>query len=364
MADTYGGTAIPLAAAPHGQPVADPALGIVLGYLAAYLNSKCAAAWNAIVAGKPVVANAFAYNPQLYPINAQDLPAMYLFRGDTEGRLGGERIEDIAADYRQSEDTLTLLWIYPSPQVSHLRRRDSFVNGLAKAIDLALTIGRDPVYVAPGDTDSSAPTYAADTDAIKVPFATQGAPVTYSGAALNGVIGASTFAAPRPFSVTADRLGAPFPAGAKVRVRGNTELGVVITAELAITVDFVPETFTTQDEFTSILEVSIDALAPGGFMELGLGPRAGCGSIVVAVAGLEDLDVVRWQSRALSLRTGDGSQVLSYDALEVTLRARELLRRDNDAEFTAFADAADGVAATLDLTNGDGVALESDSYEN
>ena len=71
------------------------------------------------------------------------------------------------------------------------------VNAFSKLIDAAVEADRDPSYVHPSDTDPTAATIAADTDSIKTSVATSTSPVSYSGGALNGVIGGAAFLQPR-----------------------------------------------------------------------------------------------------------------------------------------------------------------------
>lgn len=363
MADSYGATAIPLVPQPHGVPVADAALGVLLGYLRAVLGASCASAWAAVVPNKPVVANAFAYNPALYPLNPNDLPARYAFRGDVDGRTVGERAEDIASDYRLSKEHITLIWIYPSPQVAHIRRRDSFVNGIAKAIDAALTAGRHPSWIAANETDTDALTVAAADDAVKSQFASPTADAIYTGAALDGAVGSGAISPPRPFTVHLDGEQAAFAIGSKITVTGVNALDLTVSRTIAVTFESLPVMLSTLEEFVSILSVHVEAQLTGsGTVQFGLGARSGLGSVFLEHAGLESAEVARWQPRAIPLRTGNGSQVQNYDALEALLIVEELLI-DDPADLPAFDDAPEGTGADITYTTSTGSVLQTDALD-
>lgn len=133
----------------------DGALDYFGAYLQAYLNSYTPIAFHSAFPGVQPVATVYTHDPRKFAFNERDLPALYLFR---EKSL--ERPTDIGQDYRINYDNVVLLWVFPTvsrgPQET-ARVRYPWASGLVKAIDHAIERMRDPCYVAPGDTDPTAP---------------------------------------------------------------------------------------------------------------------------------------------------------------------------------------------------------------
>jgi hypothetical protein len=166
--DVWGGLPIPTDAGPQisfGQmpafPAGDPALKYILDFLYAWLvvDGNITAAWastgiptNALSAGGqqigyPPVKKLFAYDPTKLLINETSLPSLWLWRAN-----GGDS-EWLADDWLVERSVLKLLWVWPEATAENQVKRDSFLNALAKTIQVGLERGRTPSFNVPGDTD-------------------------------------------------------------------------------------------------------------------------------------------------------------------------------------------------------------------
>jgi hypothetical protein len=146
---TIGALAVPLVApANSSSTVSDPALDIVLGFIAAVLKSYAATAWASVAPGEPIVRRAFTHDPEDYDFSEGDLPALYMFRTGSANPP-----EDQSDDLRQHTDSVRLFWIVPRCEPDQERRRVPFFPALGKLIDLKIQQTRDPAYVLASDTD-------------------------------------------------------------------------------------------------------------------------------------------------------------------------------------------------------------------
>jgi hypothetical protein len=149
LGSTIGGLAVPLV--PPSTATAtidDPALDVVVGYIAAIVRTYAGAAWRAVAPGEPLLRRTFTHDPEDYEFAETDLPALYAFRTGS-----AKPTEDQAEDYRISTDTVRLFWVMPRASTEQQRRRVPFIQALGKLIDLAIDRGRDPAYVRSDDPD-------------------------------------------------------------------------------------------------------------------------------------------------------------------------------------------------------------------
>lgn len=167
--DTWGAIQIPTVAGIPFTPVAtklwvgqaqvpssDPALAVILDYLATFLvtDKNATAAWAAIAgqsAKYGAVKRVFAHDPSEWSFSAEDLPALFLWRDD------GKQTWD-ADDWARDHTTLKLLWVYALGTQENNRARQPFGNVLEKLITVAIERGRTPGWVQPGDKDPDAAT--------------------------------------------------------------------------------------------------------------------------------------------------------------------------------------------------------------
>lgn len=156
MSDTFGLPQFPLQPPTQGQAVADPALTILLSYLKAFLcdDQMATGAWQVagVSPGNPPVVGTFPFDPEEDLFNSRDLPALYLWRDSASN-------EWLAEDYLIESSTLKLLWVFPSGTPENQAVRTPFVNGLVKAIQIAIERNRTPSWKQPNDTDPDTSRY-------------------------------------------------------------------------------------------------------------------------------------------------------------------------------------------------------------
>ncbi len=156
MADRFGAISLPATAAPAGQPDGDPALFYIGEYLKAYINAKLTTAWQAVAPTQQPIKSVFYDSPSAGgEFNERDLPALYIFRGDTV-------TDQIAEDWNVESTNVTVQWVFSPMDQAKLSKRRPFSNAVDKAVKVAIERGRDPTYVISGDPDPKAPTFGSD----------------------------------------------------------------------------------------------------------------------------------------------------------------------------------------------------------
>jgi len=154
--DTHGLVQIPIQPIdPSVDAPGDPALNVLLSYLQAFLvkDQNAEIAWRVpgVDPAHPPVKETFTYDPQEYVFNAASVPCLYCWRED--GSFAW-----MADDWDVTTDTLKLLWVFPmTGPIEAAIPSSSFVNGLVKAINIAIERGRTPSWQVAGDTDPVAP---------------------------------------------------------------------------------------------------------------------------------------------------------------------------------------------------------------
>lgn len=344
---TYGATTIPVTAptSPKTEATGDPALDVWAAYFKAYVNTYGLAAWAKVFPRKksdnatqiPPVFMTFTHQPTddtIAEFSEQWLPAMFLYRA------GGGAQQWEWLDGRIARDTMTLLWVFPTGAQAADRIRVPYVNALVKLIDAAIELQRDPCYVHPNDTDPTAASIVADTDAIKLSVATSTSPQTYTGAALDGIIGSTAFLQPRAFTATLTNAAA-FIDGSTITVTGKDVLLNPITRVITISTAGIPGTFASDYAFTKIDSVTIQAQASGaGTLQLGLGAYQGRGSLVLDFApqGLERSGA--WKAQPIAIATtSSGTSAATmryYDAVEIPLQTMEIWERTGFATLNGI----------------------------
>lgn len=342
---TYGATTIPVAVPtnPLTEATGDPALDVWAAFLKAYINAKGAAAWAAVFPRTkgvdpilPVNAT-FTHQPTdetILPFNEKTLPALFVYRA------GGAAHSWETTDMRVAMDTITLLWVFPTGVQAAERIRVPFVNGLVKLIDAAVEAQRDASYVHPSDTDPTAASVTADPDAVKTTVATSAIAVSYSGAALDGIIGGASFLQPRPFTVNLDGDVGAFVPGSVVTVTGVNVLGYPFTDTIVISTLTFPVTLSTQYSFLQVTQVDVEAQADvTGSMQFGLGAYQGRGSLVLNFAPTGLKRAGNWTAKPITIPVVDHNNVTIpryYDALEVPMETYERWIPDDAVPFNGL----------------------------
>ena len=344
MADTYGALEEPVPVPADGEPVSDPALQVFLDFAAAILNAKLGDAWRAIAGDLPPVKFTYANDPEREYVKDQTFPALFGYRKP------GPPPYNLAEDYRVTEDIFVLIWALPSTPQFRQRLRSPAVNGFGKMLDRSIERGREPVYAKDGDTDPRAATLPLQPTAVRLDFATSAAPAVYSGAALDGAIGAAAISPRRPVAIVLSGDPASFAIGSTVTIEGTNALGLAISRTLTIAA--APSTLTTNCDFATVTSVAVDAQAgTAGTISVGLGPFSGLGSVLLDALGAMQI----WATKAATPRlltikgsdAGKPTRPLTYPCIEVQYSLRERLRLD-PAEY----DALDGADLTITRTDG------------
>lgn len=322
MADTYGALQVPVQIANGTDAVADPALSRLGEYLQAFLNAYGQQAFDRlgfpVIKGVscPVVRTIWTHDPTEYVFNEAHLPALYITR------INGSRPVWHAEDYRQQEDTWTLQWVFPPGAQANQRTRDSFTNAIAKYVDIAIEKVRDHVWAWVLDPDTKAASVVADPVAIKTSTASSTVAATYSGAGLNGTVGASTFAPARHPTVTISGTATDILDGSTVSVTG---LGADGTARISlVTLSATAGTYVGDWMLTSVTSIDVPAqVGTGALLTFGLDAYQGRGTSILNATGLQEIEVASWADKMIAIRMSDGQPVKTYDAVEVKLTTVE-----------------------------------------
>ncbi len=157
------------------------------------------------------------------------------------------------------------------PAVQHLANAPGGLAG--EVYDLRQDLKKELAKLAPITVDEFINPPTADVDGIKTAIASVAAPVTYSGAQLNGVVGAAVMAIPRNVSVTTGAGGTPADVPANATFTGKYQ-GKVQTEVIAISQSAA--TVVGTKPFDSITSIALDAgQGTGGTLEFGFGAGLG-----------------------------------------------------------------------------------------
>lgn len=352
MPEYYGALPLPTATPTGDEAAGDPALRYILEYLQAVLNAECTSAVSSVWRGSQAVVTIFAHDPGEVVFNERDLPALFLYRESEPSMLWEGH------DWRIARDQLSLLWVMPPGVQGSRRVRMPLINAIIKCVDKAIESYRHPAWVATGETDPTAATLAADIDAIKTSVATSTSPQSYSGAALNGVVGNGSISPAREFTVTCSGADANFVNGSVITATGLDLFGNITTRSVIITHASIPGTFGTGFASAQIAQIDVPAqVGTGGTFSFGLGSYAGKGSFLFNYAphGLKILnakpDAFETDAQVLGK-----VETRHYDCLKVTLESEE--KREYDLSQY---DALDG--ADVNINRDDGSTIVQGAFE-
>src|SRR5574337_1095199 len=125
------------------------------------------------------------------------------------------------------------------------------------------------LYSSPS-TSSFASTWV-DADAIKTSVATVASAVSYSGAALNGAVGAGAITPTKTISVTSSVSAATYNTTDPIVITGTNERGEVITDSLLLTAAGGNETIGGKHAFKTVTKIDVPAqLGTGGAFTFGI----------------------------------------------------------------------------------------------
>lgn len=327
MPDTYGNVQVPVALPPAaGVKLGDTALSLIVAYCGQILNTYGQTAWSSVAPStqmatrlitSPVITSTHGHDPGEEEFVETELPALYLWRHE-----GGEPPYWLAEDIRIAKDTWTMLLVARPAKQPERKLRQSFCNAVVKLLDIAIETQRDPSYVASWDTDPTARTTPPAPAALKLAVASSTNPQTYSGAALNGAIGTTTFAPAQNPTVTVTGAAC----SGEVVFSGVGADGAPRTSRVELT---GLGTFTADWTLQSVTSVAIPGQAnTAATITLGLAGFVGLGTNVFVLGNFFSIGRTRWVQRIWTLKMNDMSPVRSYDAIEFTFEVVERWNRD------------------------------------
>lgn len=325
MADLFGATSIPLAVT---TPAGDPGLQNVADYCKAVLNAYASDAWAAVSpADAVVVRSVFTHDPSQRVMVDDHLPALYLWRAKGKSERQAQGI-------RAGEDVLMLQWVYPPTQQDIQRERDTFGPRLYRVLEALIERGRDPSWFKVGDTTEGAAPIIADADSFKLAAATSTSAQLYSGAALDGVVGAAAMAPRRSIQLTTASAVGAYNAASPVVYTYVTWYDQQATVALQPTANG-GDVLTTEIEAKQLISIATPAQTSTlGSFQHGNGPRAGRGSVLLQKCGFNLLVLTDWEVAPLiiQIRDPEGRVVRSqiYQSIRMTGRIREDLVIDKN----------------------------------
>lgn len=138
--------------APADVPAADPALAVILDFLATFLvtDRNMLAAWQPVAgaAGPAIIKRIFPHNPKDVVFSTSHLPALYMWRESST-------LEYAADDWARETTTVKALWVFPLAQQNNQRQRAPVANAIAKTMFVGIERGRTPSWTQPDDLDPS-----------------------------------------------------------------------------------------------------------------------------------------------------------------------------------------------------------------
>lgn len=373
MADTFGLLALPASAT--DAPVGDPALGKLGAYLQAVINAELTAAWLALrprvpLQEQPAVKSVFLHDPDELCLNEKFLPALFIYRDNG-------LIEQLAEEWYADTTQLKAIWIFPPEPQEKQRPRNPWVNAVAKAIAYALQRWRHPAWFDPGDTDPRAISVPASANSILLAKATQTAPVTYSGAGLDGSIG-TIVCSPRVNHVLTTALvgedipgdgdagdgppiGGPYNITDPIVVTYVDALGRTTTKDLFLSSPLGGDSVQLGRDSAQAISYAFPAqLGPTGAFTVGNAAVVGHGSALLDRAFIEYAILRTWKVGPVAIEVLDSegrvTDKLSYPSVQFTIEVREHQYVDL-TDTTRFQPAATNgagvdVSISKDPTNG------------
>lgn len=322
MSGTYGELAIPVGIT---EPGGDPTLAKLGAFLRAVINADCGAAFDALklhssMATEVPVANVFTIDPRRYVFNDQDLPALFVYREES-------RHEWTDQDHRTATTTVKVMYLFPHDPYHQVADRLPFANAIVKVSDAALVQGRHPAWIDAGDTDPFAAAVVEDVDSIKLAVATSTSAQTYSGAALNGVIGGALMS-PRREPMLVKSASAGTYAGQAVLTYVDWT-GATRTASFPLHASNA-ETLRLGVDVKQVVSWALPAQNDtNGSFSFGTSANtvAGRGSQIQVRANLRDLDFMSAKPEQVNVEVlredGERYEVRKYDAVEMSIRIVE-----------------------------------------
>lgn len=337
MGDHFGAMTLPATA---GQ--LDPALGTLLSFARAVLLASVQPGWGDLDP-RQIVHTTGAYDPRRGAIVDDKLPGLFAFRSRGD-------FTDLAQGLVEHEGAITIAWIFPPGRVERRELQDAVVVALAKALAVALSDGRHPAWTHPDDE--------ADPDAIRLPAAAPTVDTTYSGAALDGAVGAGPFAEPRRLRLTTT-LG-NWDTTKPIVVTAPLPDGTEWTEEILLTSPTGPEEIDTTWTYAGATEFFVpEQPSSAGTLAVGLATANGSewGSLIKDKLGATFLQCDGWRREPIELRSANGT-AQRYEAVTVAVQVQERRERTADAfDYPLLDDCPDGIGMIAEVRRTDTVSL-------
>ena len=340
MPDRFGAITLPLAAGDMSAR-----LEVLLAFAKAVLISAAQTAWAGVAPLEPnqVVAMTRAENPRVNPfVERLELPALWAF--EPKGQFDGA-VSYFGDGYQHGSSTIHLWWLFPPAMKEN--DFDPAPAALARVLAAALRDARHPAYVHAAD--------AADVDAVRLAAALPVVDATYSGAALDGAIGAADW--PTPGRVTVTKSAGTW----------DTALPVVVTVELADGSEHAESIYFTSASAAETVEAAwiggrvVSVAVPGGqtgTLSVGsaLAPAAEFGSPIRDRMAVHRIALTSWERKELAIDVRNGAQAQKFDGVLFTIEIEESRDRTADALSYEALD-AQGFSGTVTSLDG-GVSAE------
>lgn len=354
MADTYGALKLPVQLPDGTDAVSDPALSRLGEYFQAFCNANGQAAFDRLGVPRvrglapPVIRSIFTHDPTKLVFNEAHLPALYVTRSN------GGKPEWIAEDYRIATDVWTVLWVFPPGQQANQRIRESFTNAIGKMTDMAIEMVRSPAWAWADDPDTKSASLVAAPATIKTAIASSASHVSYTGAALNGAIGATVFAPGRHPTITVSGTVAHVLAGSIVTVTGLGDDGAARTSSIVLSA--AAGTYRGDWLLTRIDSIAVPGqVGTGASFTFGLDAFAGRGTSILNATGLQDIEVTSWTDKMVAIRMSGSLPTKTYDAIEIKLSTEERWTQDTSPlDDMSPANGDPGIDATITYSDGTG----------
>lgn len=337
MGDRFGAMTLPATA---GQ--LDPALATLLDFARTVLLASVQPGW-AGADPRQIVNTIGAYDPRRGGLIDDKLPGLFAWRARGD-------FEDLAQGFVEHDGTITLAWVFPPGKTERRELQDATVTALAKALAVALSDGRHPDWAHPADV--------AVPEAVRLAAAAPVVDTTYSGAGLDGAVGAGPFAEPRRlrFTTTAGAWDISRP----IVVTATLPDGEEWTEEVYLTSATGPETIDTVWTYAGATSVFVPEQPGGGTLAIGLATANGSehGSLIKDRLGATSLQCQGWRREPIELRGHPGGQAQRYDAVTFAIELQERRERTADAfDYPALDDAPDGIGMIAEIRRADTITL-------
>lgn len=279
----------------------DPALSSLLAFAKAIIVHELQTAWAGVAPDEPwaVVNETFAADPTKRIIVERDLPALFAY-------VPGGKFEDKGGDgYQHEASVIKLLWLFPPAARERGALQDLVVRSIAKALSKALGDGRHVAWTS--DEDAALP------EEIKLPAAAPLGDTTYAGAALDGAVGAASFAKPSRilFTTTLGDWNVADP----ITLNATLSDGTSQREEVYLTSATGPETVESAWIYSAATSFAVpEQPSAAGLLSIGLASAPGSeyGSLISQAMGATRVRVTGWKRETITI-TRTGGQAMPFE---------------------------------------------------